>query len=453
MKRLFSLDLRSLAACRIAAGLLVMVDVLVRASEFRLFYTDQGILPRLAVFQQGNSSFPNVFLMSDMWLWQILLFVLHFLAGLALCLGYRTRTSTLLCWYLQHSLMLRNFLVNNGGDNVLVCVLFWAIFLPWGERYGWDARGRPPTPNTVFSVATVGLINQMLIIYWASVFFKIEPGWLSGKAIYYALENDLYSRPTRAWLLPYPHFLEGLCYVTLVWESLGPLLLLSPWWPLRMLAILLFSLMHLSFGVFLRLGIFAFSPQLLLLALLPAQVWKSRPQPAVSPSLPPAAWRPPLLALVLYCWLEALGTNPLGGPNRLVPASLAWVSDWTGLRQRWSVFVNLAQNLDGWILVQARLKDGSTVDLFQGRDPFTWKKPVPVSELHPSFRWPTPLVTIVGRPARQGWFLNALVLDWNRRHPQRGVEQASLWLMYEPTLPDYRDSPPQPKRLRDWKSP
>jgi hypothetical protein len=466
MKRLFTLDLRSLALCRIFAGFLVAADVLDRCREFRLFYSSSGILPRLAVFPQGGH-FPNVYLMSDLWLWQVLLLVIHFLAGVALCLGYRTRLSTALCWYLQHCLMLRNFLVNNGGDNVLVCLLFWAMFLPWGERASLDGLGRAPEPepeNQVFSVATVGLLNQMLILYWSSVFFKFEPTWLNGQAIYYALECDLYSRSTRDWLLPYPGLLQALCYLTLVWESLGPLLLLSGWWRLRLLALGAFSFMHLSFGVFLRLGIFAFTPQLVLLALLPSQVW-SRPWRrwawaqrlrALLPPVPPPAplrlgsWSYPLLALMLFSWMEAMGTEQKGGPNRLIPPSLSWVSEWTGLRQRWSVFVNLSQNLDGWVLVQAQLSDGSSVDLFQGRDPFRWDKPVPVSELHPGFRWPTPLVTIIGRPNLQGWFLAALAADWNAGHPGRKVRKASFYLMYEPTLPDYRDSPPQPKLLREW---
>lgn len=470
MKRLLSLDLRSLAVCRMAAGLLVMGDVIDRCREFRLFYTAQGILPRLAVLPQG-SHFPNVYLMSDMWLFQVLLMLLHFLAGLALCLGYRTRLSSLLCWYLQHSLMLRNFLVNNGGDNILVCVLFWAMFLPWGARASLDALARPPEapepPPSVFSMATVGLINQMLIIYWSSVFFKFEPTWLGGQAIYYALQCDLYSRSTRSWLLPYPGLLQALCYLTMVWECLGPLLLLAPWWRVRLLAIGAFSFMHLSFGVFLRLGIFAFTPQLMLLALLPAEVW-SRPwrrwrwaerlhlrlaNPAPETLVSLGSLRYPLAALMLYSWMEAVGTDQKGGPNRLVPPSLSWASEWSGLRQRWSVFVNLSQNLDGWVLVQAQLSDGSLVDLFQGRDPYRWDKPAPVSELHTSFRWPTPLVTIIGRPNLQGWFLAALAADWNARHPQRTVRKASFYLMYEPTLPDYRDSPPQPKMLREWNAP
>ena len=477
LRRIFSLDLRSLAACRIATGLVILVDVLVRAKEFRLFYTSSGILPRLALFEINPPTFPVAHLLSDMTLFQVLLFALHALAAIALMVGYRTRLATVLCWYLCHSLMLRNYLVNNGGDNVLVCMLFWCMFLPWGERASLDALARThsdPPPQSVFSVASVGLINQVVLIYWVSVYFKMESTWLSGQAVYYALQSDLYSQPTRHWLLPYPQMLQALCYLTLIWELVGPLLLLSPWPWLRVLALIPFSLMHFSFGFFLRLGIFAFSPQLNFLAMLPGGVWTrlgrrwssqpwqrwgqqlngwlSTPDPGPGWQVP-SQWWAPGLALMLYSWMSGLSNDQTARPNPLVPRSLTWVGEWTGLRQRWSVFVKLPENTDGWVLVEGQLEDGSTVDLFQGRDPFTWKKPVPVSELHPNFRWPTPLLTICSAPHLQPWFVQALAWDWNDRHPTRKVRSARLYMVIEPSLPDYRDSPPQSRKLLDWTPP
>src|SRR5690349_12104298 len=46
--RLFGVDLRSLAAFRIAAGIAVLVDLLLRARFLTAFYTDRGVLPRFA---------------------------------------------------------------------------------------------------------------------------------------------------------------------------------------------------------------------------------------------------------------------------------------------------------------------------------------------------------------------------------------------------------------------
>lgn len=472
MRRLFSLDLRSLAACRIATGLVILGDLLIRATEFRLFYTELSILPRLAQFEiNPGFSFPNLYHLSDLTEFKALLFVLNGLLAVALMAGYRTRWVTVLCWYFQHCLMTSNYLANNGGDAVLSSLLFWSMFLPWGSYASLDSLARAPDqarPTAVYSAASVAFISQILLIYWVSVYHKLEPTWLSGQAVYYALHSDLYSLPTRSLLHPYLDLLQFLSCATIVWETLGPLLLIAPWSRPRMLGLLGFSLMHLSFGFFLRLGIFVATPQLFFLALLPGAFWERWPdfprlrEKAGQWAVRWQAWSPPsgqlsletsalLLSLVFYSVLQGIGnSNIRGRQNPLIPPYLRWVADWTGLNQRWAVFVNLPTLLDGWALVEAQLRDGTRVDLFQETDPFDPAKPAEVSRAHKHFRWPTPLVTIYGEPALQGWFVQALVWYWNDRHPNRRVARARFCFMQEPTLADYEDSPPRLKVIRDW---
>ena len=45
-KRLFSIDLRSLAAFRMALGVLLLADLVMRAQDLSAHYTDWGVLPR-----------------------------------------------------------------------------------------------------------------------------------------------------------------------------------------------------------------------------------------------------------------------------------------------------------------------------------------------------------------------------------------------------------------------
>lgn len=475
LRAAFTLDLRSLAAARIGAGLVMMGDALVRAREFRLFHTELGILPRLGQFEMNpDLGFPNLHNLSDLPEYQGLLLLLHAFLGLLLALGFRTRWTTVLCWYSQHCLMTSNFLVNNGGDAVLCCHLFWAMFLPWGTYASLDSLAAPkdvPRPTSIFSAGSVALVSQVLLLYWVSVWHKMEPTWLSGNAVYYALQSDLYSRPTRSLLLPHRSLLTALTYLTLVWEVVGTLLLIAPWPRLRWLGLLPYSFMHLNFGYFLRLGIFAFSPQLNFLALIPSTAWSRWPdfprlrrwgQRLNQRFSPGPLWSGRLSlevsaaigSLVLYSYMQGIGNKNLRNYNNpLIPDSLDWVANWTGLNQRWAVFVNLPGLMDGWVLVEGRLSDGSVVDLFQERDPFSWAKPVEVSEKHTHFRWPTPLVVISGDPQLPGWFLQSLVWNWNDAHPQRKVVSARFFLMQEPTRADYQDSPPTTTLVREWHAP
>jgi len=44
LRRVFGLDLRSIALFRILLGTLLLSDLLLRASDITAFYTDQGVL-------------------------------------------------------------------------------------------------------------------------------------------------------------------------------------------------------------------------------------------------------------------------------------------------------------------------------------------------------------------------------------------------------------------------
>jgi hypothetical protein len=463
LRRVFTLDLRSLALCRILAGLVVIGDLLSRACCFRIHYTDAGILPRQALFDLNILRFPSLYAASGSESFLAAVFVLHGLAALALCLGYRTRFSGALVWYLTISLQQRLYLANNGGDTVLASVLFWGMFLPWGEAMSVDAasrraRGDLPTATAICSAGSVVLCLQVLLMYWVSVLAKMEPTWLKGEVLYYAFQCDLYARPVARMLLPYLGLMKALAYSTMLWETVGPLLLLSPRPRLRALSCALFSFMHLSFGIFLRLGIFGFSPVLFPAALLPAGVWTLGPFAAFSarwdrwcdalaagrelrPGRPVRLSRPVsfgLGALFVYTSLSSLQEDPRIGP--LLPPQIFWIGQMTGLYQRWGVFVDMPRILDGWFVVEARLSDGHEVDLFQGNDPVSWAKPYTPFQHYRSFRWPTPMVVIVGDPRLHRWFVRALALDWQRRHPARRVTWARFNLMREQTQPGFRDS-------------
>lgn len=448
-RQAFTLDARSLAAARIATGVVLLGDLCSRALEFRMHYTEWGILPRLAMFDNRVPVFPGIYTWSDWPVFLVAVFVLHGLLAVALSLGYRTRLTTVLCWFFTHSLQRRNYLVNNGGDVVLVALLFWAMFIPWGRAWSLDSLVKPRArePEPVYNLGSALLVGQLLLIYWVSVIHKTEPTWTSGKAVHYALGISFYSRPLASMLLPYSGLLTGLTYLTLVWEAIGPALLIAPWARARLLAAGAFTFMHLCFGLFLRLGIFVFSPMLYFLALLPGEFWdwleaRIRPPgravraalrfnrrlgtPRPSPYRLHFVWKVVLPALFVYGLVFSLSQDPR--IERFDPEQLRWIPRWTGLNQTWRVFINLPDALEGWVVVEADLSDGSQADIFQDRQPPQFQEPREPSRRYRSFRWPTPIVTIVQSEWLQPWFVRALADDWQRRHPQNQVVEARFYL-------------------------
>ena len=55
LKRMLSLDLRALALLRIAYGLVLLQDLVVRATDLQAHYTDYGLAPRSAVLELNTN--------------------------------------------------------------------------------------------------------------------------------------------------------------------------------------------------------------------------------------------------------------------------------------------------------------------------------------------------------------------------------------------------------------
>lgn len=429
----------------------MLADLATRIPLFRIHYTDDGVLPRQLLYDNDALTFPSAYAMSGWEPYLGLLLLVHALVAVGLALGYRTRLCSFLSWYLTVSLQERMFMANNGGDKVLSSLLFWSMFLPWGEALSVDAGGRGREGKAGGAVCAI-LLMQPVMMYWVSVFHKMEPIWLRGEVLSYALQSDFYAYPLARTLLPYPLVLKVLSYATLLWEIVGPVFLLSPRPRIRAFGCAAFVVMHLGFGVFLRIGIFAFTPGLYMLAFLPSWIWESRPGRSVLAGTEralgrvrlaphPSAWAPPrqvqaaLVALFVYVTAIALSQDPRIG--RLTPPRLDCIANLTGLYQRWSVFIDAPHIFDGWLVVEARLADGREVDLFQGHEPSRWGKPETPYHRHDSFRWPTPLVVITGNKQYQKPFVRALRLDWERDHPGDEVVWATLMLFQENPHLDY----------------
>ena len=110
LEKVFSIDLRSLAAFRVALGGVLLVDLALRARDLTAHYTELGVLPRAAFaehpvgwlvpwFSLHAHGPPAV---------QVALFVLAALLAAALAAGYHARLAACASWLLLVSLQNRN---------------------------------------------------------------------------------------------------------------------------------------------------------------------------------------------------------------------------------------------------------------------------------------------------------------------------------------------------------
>jgi len=276
----FGADLRSMAALRISCALIVILDLIQRSSDLVAHYTDQGIAPRTLVIDHTNRWSVSLHLMSGIWEWQAVLFILAGLAALALLVGFRTRLASIITWGLCVSLITRNPYVGYSADVLLRLMLFWGMFLPWGEVYSVDAawNADPPDSRQYLSLGTIAFVIQIVSVYLFSVMLKSGKEWWSeGSAIYYALSIDYLATPIGKVVREAPYItLRLLNWTVLFLEVISPLALLLPvrkaW--VRLGAVLGIVLLHLSISSVLFVGIFPLLGITGMLFFLPGQFWE-----------------------------------------------------------------------------------------------------------------------------------------------------------------------------------
>jgi ATP-binding cassette subfamily B protein len=237
----FQIDLRALAAMRIAVGIVALIDLADRWRLLRAYYTDDGVTPR-ALFLHGRLKYETLYAFSGSYAFVTAMFVLHALALLMLTVGWRTRLATAGSVVFVWSAISRVPTISSGGDALTVWILIWMFFLPISARASVDARlleatdRRQPRrrPRRVASVASAAILLQMAIMYLNAVLPKSDPAWRSEfSAVYYFLNSNL-ATPLGHLLGQHPTPCMILTVTTMLIELVG-----AP------LAILTFEHMHM----------------------------------------------------------------------------------------------------------------------------------------------------------------------------------------------------------------
>lgn len=283
LKKTFSLDDRSLALYRVLIGILVMADVIYRLEDITNFYTDVGLVPR-SIFT-GEMTMPwsfSLHLANGSFLVMAIFFAIHFLLGLMVTVGYKTRWAVLGSFVMAVSVHNRNWLVNNGGDDVFRAILFLSIFLPLGRRFSIDSgmQKEPSTTKEFFSTWSLAFFLQVFVIYFVSYILKDHPIWRSEySATFYSSRLDIFTSKLGYLIRDLPTVLKGITFFSIYLEWLGPLLLVFAfafgrfWWVLRTILVVLFIGFH--FGIFLtmNIGLFTFICMAMWTIFLPGPFW------------------------------------------------------------------------------------------------------------------------------------------------------------------------------------
>jgi predicted DCC family thiol-disulfide oxidoreductase YuxK len=281
-----TIDPRSLGLCRIGIGLVLIVNLVRRVPLLRDFYTNAGLLPNHTVLWKPPlprllSVFFPVSLGHEAWL----MFAICFFCFFCLMIGWRTRLFHVLSFVLVVSLHNRVLFAENWGGVALGALMAWTAFLPLGRRFSVDAvlgtlRRNPsetpedmtaerlavtsaPDARLVVSLAVLGVLLQLGVIYWFNFVHKSGPTWKHGTAVHYVLWQERIVTTLGLWVRMHapPVLAKAFTYATLVVESSAPFLILTPvlWRWTRPLAILTLSGLHVGIALLVNLGVFSWA--------------------------------------------------------------------------------------------------------------------------------------------------------------------------------------------------
>ncbi len=473
-----SIDIRSLAAFRIAVGLITFKLIFDKALDLKLFFTEDGIFPRsLAWSLSPYTSLTSINMAYGAEWFQQMIFICALISCTLFILGYKTKVSTLITWYLVASIQSRNEFVTYGADQYMRIFLFWSLFLPLNLRWSVDhvlqrKKGESESENKkIFSPWTMAIIWQLAIIYFFAGLLKTygREWTLDGSAIYYALNYDILSRPFSKALLNYPETLKYLTWATLALELVCPFLLVWPAKTLRWRNGTLFCLvgLHLGIALTLNLRLMPFSSLTGLLIFFPTELWNfmqthckrsltthlriSQPfsssgsrHPKVIPHqekkwLPPRRWQWVLSSFfILYTvfWNYSTCYSSLQ-----MPAWMFSLGNILRIDQNWAFFAPRPYYHDGFWISEGHLKDdgkdgNKIVDPINLRtEPPNFDKPATLEEYYPNGNWVAYYIGLkeVSSLGHIHSFHKFLCRRWKEAKPTQPLQRIDLFFMDEIT--------------------
>ncbi|MDQ2049882.1 HTTM domain-containing protein [Natronolimnohabitans sp. A-GB9] len=411
VKPRLGIDLRALAAFRIALGFLLLADLLgYRAPGLIDFYTDAGVLPReaLAAAYPPFASLSLHAIAGSAWV-QALLFVVAAFAAVCLLVGYRMRLATAVSLVLLASLHARNPLLVNGGDTILLSFLFLGLFLPLDARWAIDASQRSDGDQRVCSLATATLLAHFTAIYAVNAVLKYQSdAWMAGDAVSRIFYLEEYIVGLGPFLAEQSTLLAAANWLWVALLTVSVFLVVYTGRP-RIALVAAFVAAHLGLAATMRLGIFPFVMIAGLLLFLPPSVWdridervrsleplagqqiwpnvgdrarvgiqpvlESRPKIRRSLRASSAAI---LVGFLLFIGVWHAATVGVDAPQPDVDEALSEAS--------WAFFAPNPPDASSWYVVAGELESGEAVDTIDGGD-ISFDRPPDAAETYPTTLW------------------------------------------------------------------
>jgi len=445
---------------RIGVSILLLVDLCIRAMSIKAFFTDDGVLPINALQQFfGNTNYISLHALSGSLWWQIILFGINAFCVVALLVGYRTRVFTFICWIFLISIQNRNPFILQGGDDLLRLLLFWGLFLPWGNYYSiHSSRSR----THEFSLSGFGYLLLPCSVLFFSALLKTSSEWRTeGSALYYALSLDQIRLPLGTFIYQFPALMYVLTFLVFYIELIAPLMIIIPFTSskVRSVGICLMIGFYVSIGLTLYVGLFYIIGIVSLFGLFPSSVmdWLelkfARSKVVIkTPSIPVKGFKlrkkifgyfknSVIAITIIFCLFLNISNLP-AFPYEL-DTQLFQCMKFLKLDQNWGMFSPYILKEDGWFVYSGFCSNGRHIDIRHNLDSVAFTKPQYLVAEHESDRWRKfeENYTSINNNFMRPHYCKYLLNKWNHEHPEKQITDLTIYFMQETSLPDYQTKP------------
>jgi len=219
-----------------------------------LLSTESPLIPRLGwlVMLTARTGFSESTALSIVW-W-VLLF-----AGCCLLIGFLSRASAILAWFVHLCAAESGGFVSYGVDNFMTIGLFYLMLSPLPDRYSLDQRWRklpPKNPHLLGFFRRVLQVHLCLIYFFGGLAKCLGSGWWDGSNLWRALIRPPFNLIAPEMLIRLKYLFSVAGIVISLLEISYPVFI----WNRKTRGIWLVAIcaMHVGIGLTMGMDLFAF---------------------------------------------------------------------------------------------------------------------------------------------------------------------------------------------------
>jgi hypothetical protein len=292
-------------------------------------------------------------------------------------------------------------------------------------------------------------------MYFFTGIAKLNTTWFEGHAMDYVLRLELYITTFGRSLLQFPLVLKLISWATLLIEIVAIWLLLSPTRTssIRGVLIVTFWAFHLGIALCMSIGLFPMICMVGWLPLIPGKFWEAiafrkDSTAATTPNIVRQNSSSSVVGVFVqvFCGLLIVLTLWWNLSNcegtvfaRCLPRPMEYLGRLLAMEQHFQMF-GIPPNQSPWFIYEARLRDGTKVDIFRPGGELSRDRPPVISSTFPSHLWRKLHQNLVHPKLyeQRSNLLDFAVRRWNQTHgAEKQIRSATLTCFIQIVGPDY----------------